>query len=770
MRTTLFGVFLILVTGCVLVFDRCAPRPEQVPGEDSGRIPGISRTGVAPTTGQLDRIQRAPELARAFPQARAVDQAVLPHGDLAERLVLWQTEDAEHPLVMTGELFGSAAAAHGNGQPLSWSAFSADRLLLSNRHLAWTDAGLRTWLEARRGQADLPPQGIGATTLPIQTASIAAYLEHLQASRRAVREAGFEVSVQRNLFLFPATATPDDPRFGEQWALQVTRASEAWARGSGSAEVIVGIIDSGLDFSHPDLLNTDGSANVWQNPHEIPDNGIDDDGNGFVDDVSGWDFVSQDAVADAGSSHGPRMAGVIGAAGNNGYGISGINQRVSLLPLKVGTAVFSFAAVIQAIDYAIQLRAAGHPLLILSNSYGLSTLSSQSEAGDNEALLLAVQRSHDAGILFVAASGNNVANLDLSGSVATAFIPASFALDSILSVTATTSADGLWSAANYGSASVDVGAPGVSILSTAIGGGHTFGSGTSEACAFAAGSAALVLAANPALDYRNLKAILMQTGTPLDSLAGNTLTGRRIDLAEAVEEALRYPSIDWLLAPLAFAQADWPLELLLEALPGSDPIAAVRIAGPDAAMVSATHIGSAIWAAELIPDSSGKILLHAEAEDSAGRRISSPATGVEILAAQNYWLRTHFGEDFAPQAGDDWWSMPLPPSGTAPIEAFLLGNSPHGVPSSAPPFPASPRIAFLNDRPAFDFPLNLRARPLSWQLEGSSDLQQWAPVTGASAQLLATDPASDRILLRLGIPPADPARFFRLKVDWATLP
>lgn len=228
---------------------------------------------------------------------------------------------------------------------------------------------------------------------------------------------------------------------------------EGWARGADTSTIKVGVIDEGVDINHADL-----AANIWTNPDEIAGNGIDDDGNGYVDDVHGWDFFNDDAsVYDAadGDDHGTHVAGTIAAVGGNGLGVIGVSQA-QIVPLKfLGPTNGSTSDAIAAIDYAI-----AEELDILSNSWGGGSRS--------EALAEAIQRAGDAGMLFVAAAGNGGSDgigddNDLSG---THHYPSDYPHDHVIGVANTTADDVLSTSSNFGAASIDVGAPGHFILST----------------------------------------------------------------------------------------------------------------------------------------------------------------------------------------------------------------------------------------------------------------------------------------------------------------
>jgi subtilisin family serine protease len=209
------------------------------------------------------------------------------------------------------------------------------------------------------------------------------------------------------------------------------------------------VIDSGVDFTHPDLL-----PNLWRNPGEVPGNGRDDDGNGFVDDLYGADFVNNDGTPEDDLGHGTHVAGIIGAAGNNGQGVTGVAWTTRVMALKfMGGAAGGFTSdAVRALDYAVANGAR-----VVNASWG------GPQAGADPTLSAAVGRARAAGVVIVAAAGNNAANTD-----AALFYPAGYTVqfDNVVSVAATDGADNLAAFSNYGPRSVTIAAPGLDVNST----------------------------------------------------------------------------------------------------------------------------------------------------------------------------------------------------------------------------------------------------------------------------------------------------------------
>jgi serine protease len=308
-------------------------------------------------------------------------------------------------------------------------------------------------------------------------------------------------------------ATPNDTSYSSLYAMAKIAAPQAWDTTTGSRSIIVGVIDTGVDYNHPDL-----AANIWRNTREIEGNGIDDDGNGYRDDVRGYDFANNDANPMDDNGHGTHVAGTIGAVGNNGRGVTGVAWNVQIMPLKFLSAngSGSLSNAVLAVDYAVRNGAK-----ILNNSYG--------GGGFFAAMNDAVGRARAAGVIFVAAAGNEANNNDLRPAY-----PAGYNFDNVVSVAATDSGDRLASFSNYGATSVDIAAPGVGILSTTLNNTYSSFSGTSMASPHVAGAAALVWAANPSLTYAQVIQRLYVSADPVAGLAGKVATGGRLNVGRAV--------------------------------------------------------------------------------------------------------------------------------------------------------------------------------------------------------------------------------------------
>jgi subtilisin family serine protease len=338
--------------------------------------------------------------------------------------------------------------------------------------------------------------------------------------------------VNNQLFGMYGDLTTPANQFGSQ-------AGEAWAAGfTGSNGVIVGVIDEGIDLNHPDL-----AANIWTNPFD-PVDGIDNDGNGKIDDVHGWDFANNDntifdgAAGSTVDQHGTHVSGTIGGVGGNGIGVAGVNWNVTIISGKfLGPNGGTTADAVSAVDYFTDLKTRhGMNIVALNNSWG--------GGGFSQALADAITRAAKADILFIAAAGNGDVfgrglNNDTTASypsnynttVGSATEPAA-SYDSVIAVAAIDSTGAKASFSNYGATTVDLGAPGVAVNSTTPGNTYSSFSGTSMATPHVTGAAALYASINPgssALAIRN--AILdAARATPTASMAGITVTGGRLNV------------------------------------------------------------------------------------------------------------------------------------------------------------------------------------------------------------------------------------------------
>jgi subtilisin family serine protease len=328
-------------------------------------------------------------------------------------------------------------------------------------------------------------------------------------------------------YIYRATATPNDTQYFQQYALNSISAPAAWDIGTGSEDVVVGVLDTGVSYNHEDL-----QANMWKNPGEIPNNGLDDDHNGWTDDVYGFDAVNQDGDPKDENGHGTHCSGILGARGNNSLGISGVNWRVKIMALRAlgadGTG--DTLAFVDALNYALDMKARGVNLRVINNSWG--------GLGASQVLLEVFQKSASAGIVNVCAAGNGGSDSIGDDNDITPHYPASYDVAGLISVAASDVYDNRGSFSNYGATSVDLAAPGVGILSTFLGGKsvYTTLSGTSMATPYVAGAAALFLSRAPDLTPTQVRNKIIKSCDVLDQWKGLVVSNGRLNIAKLFQQ------------------------------------------------------------------------------------------------------------------------------------------------------------------------------------------------------------------------------------------
>jgi subtilisin family serine protease len=493
----------------------------------------------------------------------------------------------------------------------------------------------------------------------------------------------------------PATF-PGDPFFGNLWGLHNTGqeggtpdadidAPEAWLLQTGAPEVIVAVIDTGVDYTHPDI-----AANMWMNPGEIPGNGLDDDGNGYIDDVYGWDFANRNRDPMDDHNHGTHCAGTIAAVGDNGTGITGVAWQARIMALKFldagGSGLLSDA--LGAIAYA-----ADNGAQVSNSSWG--------GGGFSQAMVDTIAAAGEQGLLFVAAAGNDSRNNDTSPTY-----PATYDLPNVISVAATTRNDELAYFSNYGASTVHLGAPGQAILSTIRNNSYALFNGTSMAAPHVSGAAAMVLGKNPLLSIDQLKAILTGSVDPVPALAGRTISGGRLNLRNALD-AVAPPWFE--LIPNSGTEA-----------PGGSLLADV------------------VFSADSLPAGvlNGDILLFSDDPDEP--LLTVPVT-LTVTSAPGIALQSaglEFGDVY--QGGAVSQPFTLRNSGTEPLQVFSAAASGPFTVSGGLPATLAPGERMVLEVTATAGPLG----PMSGLLEIASD-DPTDPLVGAS--LTATSVAAPAI-------------------------
>lgn len=309
--------------------------------------------------------------------------------------------------------------------------------------------------------------------------------------------------------------TPNDTQYSSLYGMEKISAPTAWDYSTGSGDFVVAVIDTGVDYNHPDL-----AANIWHNPAETPNDGVDNDGNGIVDDYYGANFVgtnSGNPFDDNG--HGTHVSGTIGAIGNNSLGVAGVNWHVKIMALKFLSASGSGSTsdAIEALNYAV-----AHGVKVSNNSWG--------GGGYSSALFNAIQAAQNAGHIFVAAAGNSNVNIDTTPSY-----PASYNLANVVAVASTTSTDARSSFSNYGVNTVDIAAPGSGIISTTPNNTYSNYSGTSMATPHVTGAIALYWDANPGDSATQVIQKLKDSADVVSGLNGYVNGARRLNVGKMLE-------------------------------------------------------------------------------------------------------------------------------------------------------------------------------------------------------------------------------------------
>jgi hypothetical protein len=402
------------------------------------------------------------------------------------------------------------AAAPDTSQPLLKSGFAPDRLIVkldpslslqlvfgggqASSQQAFENLGsgvqvraVRSLFTTQAGIEGLNKDPLGSIfLLELEPGSDVLHAAQAFSANAAVEWA------EPDYLAYPITTTPNDPLFNQQWGLAQINAPATWDITTGSATTVIAMIDSGLQFNHPDL-----AGKLWVNPGEVSDNGLDDDNNGYIDDLNGWDFVNGDNLPADDNGHGTQTAGVAGAATDNNTGIAGVCWNCTLMPVKVmsSAGVANYSDIAAGVLYAA--RKGARVINISLGGYS-----------ESSALLAAVTSAVETyGAVIVAGAGND--------HISTPFYPAAY--PQVLAVAASGPEDVLWGESNYGEW-VDVVAPGVNIQTTFLGSDYGAVNGTSLSTAFVSGLAGLLRSHNPAWSADMLRAQLLHTAEDIDDL------------------------------------------------------------------------------------------------------------------------------------------------------------------------------------------------------------------------------------------------------------
>ena len=412
--------------------------------------------------------------------------------------------------------------------------------------------------------------------------------------------------IDQNFRMF-TQAIPNDPRYNEQWGLNNSgqtggtpgadiSAQAGWDIGRGTGKTIVAVVDTGVDYNHPDLV-----ANMWKNGGEIPGNGIDDDANGYVDDVNGYDTINGDPDPMDDVDHGTHCAGIIGAAGNNGLGVSGVAWKTQIMAVKaLGTSGGNTLTVLQGMDYAVQ------------NGAKIISLSLGGGGSPGDATDVFITNAATKGVLFVCAAGNGGSDGIGDNNDQVHNYPSDYTCENIIAVAASTDSDVLTGFSNYGNVSVDIAAPGENILSTLPVSMGSYGqmSGTSMATPMVSGALVVMFDTNPGLTYKEYITSLYNGADKLPSLAGKISTGARLNL----EKSLPAPQTITFDALGSVPYGTAPLALAATGGGSGNPVTFTVISGP-----------GTIIAGKLRIDGAGDIVIEA---NQAGNKAFHPANPV----------------------------------------------------------------------------------------------------------------------------------------------
>ena len=575
-----------------------------------------------------------------------------------ELLVKWRDGPESYAAAVGNAMLGSTVAA--TFLELGWQQVRlADGMSLED--------GLRRYRELGSVLGVEPNARVSLVPHPIDRSELASTapgnLAQASSDASKLLTTGADVSTS------PAPI-PNDPRFQSQWNLKTIRATNAWAITTGSSNIVVAILDTGIDYTHPDLAD-----NMWRNPGETgvdasgrdkATNGVDDDGNGYIDDVYGIDPGAGDSDPMDGGFfgyyHGTACAGIIGAVGNNGRGVAGINWHVQLMAIKcLRRSDEEFPPIsswLEGFNYVLMMKKRGVNVRATSNSYG---------HWPSQAWRDAVELASEAGILTVCALGNEGRNADtqITG------YPAQFNSLGVVSVAASTASDGLAAFSNFGRTAADLAAPGVGIVSTFVGlGGYiTTFDGTSAAAPHVAGAVALLCAARPEATVAEIKAALLQSVDQPAGFRGKVMSNGRLNLERALQLLVEtnLPPVVIHVAPDAVLDLERaPLSVIF-----SKPM---NRASVEAAFTLTNSIQGAVSGSFEWSDNNHMLTF------TPGQKLAGPAQGFVRITSQaqdagGLFLDGNFDRVAAGESKDDFvWSFRTPPANDDPSGAITLAG------------------------------------------------------------------------------------------------
>ena len=724
------------------------------PPESSGGMDfkGAIRAAQAMESMQPDRLDA---------DHRLVDESWRQMGGegFFERITLWESGDGVRRRAIQRLEYD---ADGGSWEVRGEVAMAVDRLVVARADdgADWQEveamAGEMDWrverTSVRSHVARVVPPGFGTHDL--------AELERAK-DEVAMRLAGTGFHVDWAV-LFQLALTPNDPRYAEQWAWSHLGAPQIWAATTGAEDVVVAVVDSGIDASHPEL-----AGNIWRNPSESAD-GTDTSGSGYVDDIRGWNFAEGNANTGDPHGHGTGVAGIIGASGNNSFGVAGAAWQVRLMPLRVGQQNIAVEDIIDAIDYAVDRRVLdGQNVVAIQLSLGANIPGNTRD--EETPLFLAVRRARDAGILCIAAAGNEGRDNDaLAGGEPNHYFPSDFDLENMISVAASTPADTLRSTSNFGAVSVDMAAPGEGILTTDTGGAFRLRSGTSFAAPHVTGLVALAAAWNPDLDAAALRRIVIEGGREVSGLTGRLANPVRVAYDDGFSETMRWPRIlptqAWAELPFLRSEDAAPLPVAVETVDNSVVTVTFDI---DADTFDATAGPDDTWTVHWPPPGAGEFEWSVTAEAGGSRNVRSVRGEVRVLAPFDFWKAERFGEDF--ETGAATHEAGLGAHDPALLERFFFGleDGSAGVLSGVPVGRMVPdaggdgemmRLRFWQAEHAL-------STPVSVQQSGLTAPVEWTPVDVEAVTTLHVDAAAGRLLREITFARGTHLRrFYRLQI------